>query len=493
MQQQMGDFFGAATKILSVAELTRNIRSLLEARVGSVWVQGEVSNYRLLPSGHQYFTLKDNRAAISCVIFRSAMVSLRQPLADGAQVQVYGGVTVFEARGQYQLSVEIVQPRGLGVLQAKFEALKRKLEAEGLFDAARKKPLPKFPRRIGIITSPTGAAIRDMLNILRRRARGVEILINPVRVQGTGAAAEIATAIHQLNELDVVGPDQFAVSEGRASARPALCGPQQKIGDVQKHVSPLDLIVITRGGGSIEDLWEFNEEIVARAIAASALPVVSAIGHEIDFTIADFVADLRAPTPSAAAELIVPDTTDLERRISELSNCLNRPLRNFVVHARERLRSISERTLSRELLARFQEASQNIDWRRDSLLRRAHQSLAEARARFGQVAADLRRYNPAAEIAASRSRLSELARRLPSCAKAAADTKQNQFERAHKILAVLDPQATLERGYSISRNKAGRIVHSIDQVQSGEELRTRVSDGEIGSKITRIDKANGKN
>ncbi|PYK73566.1 MAG: exodeoxyribonuclease VII large subunit, partial [Verrucomicrobia bacterium] len=202
--QQLGDFFGAATKVLTVGELTRNIRSLLEARVGSVWVQGEISNYKLHPSGHHYFTLKDNRAAISCVIFRSAMVSLRQPLADGAQVQVYGSVTVFEARGQYQLSVEIVQPRGLGLLQARFEALKRNLEAEGLFDSARKKALPKFPRRIGIITSPSGAAIRDMLNILRRRAGGLQIVISPVRVQGAGAAAEIASAIHELTNPSTI-------------------------------------------------------------------------------------------------------------------------------------------------------------------------------------------------------------------------------------------------------------------------------------------------
>jgi exodeoxyribonuclease VII large subunit len=450
--QQMSDFFGASTKILTVAQLTRNIRSLLEARVGSVWVQGEVSNYRLHPSGHQYFTLKDNRAAIACVIFRSAMVSLRQPLADGAQVQVYGGVTVFEARGQYQLSVEIVQPRGLGVLQAKFEALKRKLETEGLFDAARKKPLPKFPRRIGVVTSPTGAAIRDMLNVFRRRARGVEILINPVRVQGIGAAAEISSAIHQLTNPSAIWP-------------------------------PLDLIVITRGGGSMEDLWEFNEEIVARAIAASTLPVVSAVGHEIDFTIADFVADLRAPTPSAAAELIVPDATELERRLSELSNCMIRCLSNFVQRERARLRSVSERTLGRELLARFQEASQRIDWRRDSLLRQAHRSVTEARARLGQIAAELRRREPAGEIAVWRGRLNDLARRLPNYAVILSEGKRRQFERAQKILAVLGPQATLARGYSITMDAEGNVLRSATSARRGMRLRTRLSDGEISSTI----------
>src|SRR5438128_4786898 len=200
------DFFQTATKVLTVAELTRAIRGTLETKFGAVWVQGEVSNYKLHPSGHQYFTLKDQRAQIACVIFRNTMAPLRQPLADGAQVQVYGNVSVFEARGQYQLSVQILQPRGLGLLQAKFEALKRKLEAEGLFGAERKRPLPKFPCRIGIVTSPSGAAIRDMLNVLQRRAPWLEILINPVRVQGAGAASEIAVAIRELAPLNVPWP-----------------------------------------------------------------------------------------------------------------------------------------------------------------------------------------------------------------------------------------------------------------------------------------------
>src|SRR3989442_8659104 len=243
------------------------------------------------------------------------MAPLRQPLSDGAQVQVYANVSVFETRGQYQLSVQILQPVGLGVLQAKFEALKRKLDAEGLFDAARKRNLPKFPKRIGIVTSPSGAAIRDILNVLRRRAPWLQILINPVRVQGTGAAQEIAVAIREL-------------------ANP------------NENFAPVDLIVLTRGGGSMEDLWEFNEEIVARTIADVTVPIVSAIGHEIDFTIADFVADLRAPTPSAAAELIVPDIIDLQRQIDRCA-----------------------RTLGRQLLNRVRDAQQRLDHTRDTLQR----------------------------------------------------------------------------------------------------------------------------
>src|SRR5438094_7832410 len=248
------------------------------------------------------------------------MLPPRQPLVDGTQVQVYGTVTVFEARGQYQLNVQILQPRGIGLLQAKFETLKRKLDAEGLFAPERKRPLPKFPRRIGIVTSPSGAAIRDILNVLRRRAPWLQILISPVRVQGTGAAQEIAVAIRELS----LPNEAFA---------------------------PLDLIVITRGGGSIEDLWEFNEEIVARMIFNSAVPIVSAVGHEIDFTICDFVSDLRAPTPSAAAELIVPDIIDLQRWIDSCA-----------------------RALGRQLLDRVRDAQQRLDHTRDTLQRGlAHQ------------------------------------------------------------------------------------------------------------------------
>src|SRR5437660_7299481 len=319
--QLTADLFPQTSKVFTVAELTRSIRGTLETKFGAVWVQGEISNYKLHPSGHQYFTLKDQRAQIACVIWRDTMAPLRQPLVDGAQVQVYGTVTVFEARGQYQLNVQILQPRGVGLLQAKFEALKRKLEAEGLFAAERKRPLPKFPRRIGIVTSPSGAAVRDMLNVLRRRAPWLQILINPGRVQGTGAAQELAVAIRELATPD----EAFA---------------------------PVDLIVVTRGGGSIEDLWEFNEEIVARAIFNSAVPIVSAVGHEIDFTICDFVADLRAPTPSAAAELIVPDITDLQRQIDGCTRALARQLLNRVREAQQRLdhaREMLQRCLAHKI------------------------------------------------------------------------------------------------------------------------------------------------
>jgi exodeoxyribonuclease VII large subunit len=446
------DLFGASTKVLTVAELTRAIRGTLETRFGTVWVQGEISNYKQHPSGHQYFTLKDSRAQIACVIFRNAPLSIRQPLADGAQVQVCGSLSVFEARGQYQLSVEIVQPRGLGLLQAKFEALKRKLEAEGLFDPARKKPLPQFPKRIGIVTSPSGAAIRDILNILWRRARGVEILINPVRVQGIGAATEIASAISELCKPSAIWP-------------------------------PLDVIVVARGGGSLEDLWEFNEEIVARAIAAALVPIVSAVGHEVDFTIADFVADLRAPTPSAAAELIVPAAIELDRHVNELALCLHRCWQSFIARERTRLRLFSERAVSRELLRRMHEGKQTLDWKRETLQRNAIEFLGNWRSRLSENAAALRRHDPSQEIVLRRNRFTEITRRLATCPPQLVDKMQRRFERVEKILGVLGPDATLRRGYSMTMDATGNLVRSVTQVKRGDRVQTRLTDGVIKSDV----------
>ncbi len=445
------DLFGeASAKVLTVGELTRAIRGALETKFGAVWVQGEISNYKLHPSGHQYFTLKDLRAQIACVIFRNTLAPFHPPLADGAQVQVYGNVSVFEARGQYQLSVQILQGRGLGLLQAKFEALKRKLEAEGLFEPVRKRPLPKFPRRIGIVTSPSGAAIRDMLNVLERRAPNVHVLINPVRVQGTGAAAEIAVAIRELNAPNDSWP-------------------------------PLDLIVVTRGGGSIEDLWEFNEEIVARAIFHSELPVVSAVGHEIDFTIADFVADLRAPTPSAAAELIVPEFTEIARRVNELAVCLDRCARNFIEQSRTHLRFLSERSLARELVNRMREAQQNLDLTADSIRRGLRQQIANARVSVTARVQSLKAHNPARELTARRAGFADLQRRLTASAPVVLSKTEQRFRRAEAVLRVLGPQATLRRGYSITTKADGMLIRSVTEVQNGLRVWTQVTDGKFAS------------
>src|SRR5438309_9736063 len=421
------DLFQQTSKVLTVSELTRSIRGILETKFGAVWVQGEVSNYKLHPSGHQYFTLKDARAQIACVVFRNTMAPLRQPLAAGAHVQIYGNVSVFEARGQYQLSVQIIQPRGLGVLQAKFDALKGKLDAERLFDPARKRRLPKFPTRIGIVTSPSGAAIRDILNVLRRRAPWLQILISPVRVQGTRAAQEIAVAIREL-------------------AKP------------NENFAPVELIVVTRGGGSIEDLWEFNEEIVARTIADVTVPIVSAIGHEIDFTIADFVADLRAPTPSAAAELIVPDIVDLRRQIDRCA-----------------------RTLGRQLLNRVRDAQQRLDHTRDTLQRCLAHKIEGYKRGLDHALRVLQARSPVRELMIRSNRFADLRRRLVACPDRLIENAKQRFYQIEGILRVLGPDATLGRGYSITLDERGTIVRTVLAVRTKMKIRTRVSDGEFGS------------
>jgi exodeoxyribonuclease VII large subunit len=425
--QLTSDLFQQTSKVFTVAELTRQIRGTLETKFGAVWVQGEISNYKLHPSGHQYFTLKDQRAQIACAIWRDTMLPPRQPLVDGTQVQVYGTVTVFEARGQYQLNVQILQPRGVGLLQAKFEALKRKLQAEGLFAPERKRSLPKFPRRIGIVTSPSGAAIRDMLNVLRRRAPWLQILISPVRVQGTGAAQEVAVAIREL-------------------AMP------------NENWHPLDLIVVTRGGGSIEDLWEFNEEIVARAIFNSTVPIISAVGHEIDFTICDFVADLRAPTPSAAAELIVPDIIDLHRRIDGCA-----------------------RGLARQLLNRTRDAQQRLDHGREILQRCLAHKIDSYKRGLLHIAAALQARSPARELMMRRNRLVDLHRRLVASPGRLLESARHRFRHMEGILRVLGPDATLRRGYSITTNESGKIIRTIAAIRPKMKIRTRVSNGEFGS------------
>jgi exodeoxyribonuclease VII large subunit len=447
------DLFQSASKVLTVGELTRTIRATLETKFGAVWVQGEISNYKLHPSGHQYFTLKDHRAAIACVIFRNTLPPSAQSLSDGMQVQVYGTISVFEARGQYQLNIQIVQTRGAGLLQARFEALKRKLEAEGLFASARKRPLPKFPRRIGLITSPTGAAIRDILNVLRRRAPNVAVLVSPVRVQGTGAAAEIATAIREM-------------------ASPS---------DVWERI---DLIVIARGGGSIEDLWEFNEEIVARAIFNSAIPIVSAVGHEIDFTIADFVADLRAPTPSAAAELVVADSMELSRRVNELAGCLQKCLRNFISHSQTQLRFLSERTLGRELVQRLRDAQQQLDVTAESFQRRVRQFLTDGKGLVSARTQSLKMHHPKSELLIRRNRLADVHRRLASHPTRLLQAARERFSHDEGMLRVLGPGATLQRGYSITTDPEGNIIQTVQAVKPGSHIKTRVADGTFGSEVT---------
>src|SRR3984957_16432720 len=286
-----------------VSELTARIRELLEAALPEVWVEGEVSNCRMAQSGHCYFTLKDAKSQIRCVCFRDQMRGLKFKPEDGLHITVRGALSVYDARGEYQIYVTNIEPVGLGALQLAFEQLKKKLQAEGLFDQARKQPLPVLPRCIGVVTSPTGAAIRDILRVLKRRFANVHVQIYPVKVQGDGAAAEIAGGVRYFNRA------KFA-----------------------------DVVIVARGGGSLEDLWAFNEEIVARAIAASEVPVITGIAHETDFTIADFVADLRAPTPSAAAEIVVQSRQEFERHIAACTSDLVKEMRYFLSQRRHHVR-----------------------------------------------------------------------------------------------------------------------------------------------------------
>ena len=313
-------------QILTVSELTRRVKDLLEAQFPSAWVEGEISNFTAATSGHLYFTLKDANAQLSAVMFRGSAAKLNFKLKDGLQVIAFGQVSVYEKRGQYQLIVGQMMPKGLGALQLAFEELKQRLAKEGLFDPARKKPIPTLPQRIGLVTSPSGAAIRDFLNIIGRRYPNVHIVINPVRVQGAGAAEEIAAAIDEFNALELA-----------------------------------DVLIVTRGGGSLEDLWAFNEEIVARAIARSRIPTISAVGHEIDFTIADFVADLRAPTPSAAAELVVKAKEEFASLVQQHQNRLDKDLRLRVSEARQRFSALATSYVFRQPAELIRQYQQQVD------------------------------------------------------------------------------------------------------------------------------------
>jgi exodeoxyribonuclease VII large subunit len=443
-QWDFGELFPAAAtrKVLSVSELTSQVRSLLEKHIGQVWVSGEVTNLRAQSSGHLYFTLKDGGAQLSCVLFSREKVSQRGLLADGQKVLLQGELTVYEPRGQYQMIVRAVELQGIGALQMAFEKLKQKLTTEGLFAPERKRPLPLYPRRIGLVTSPTGAAIRDVLHVIQRRNPALEIILVPVRVQGTGAAEEIAAAIQLLNDY------------GRhyEKVKPA--------GDVSNE---LDLILITRGGGSLEDLWAFNEEVVARAIFESAIPVVSAVGHEIDFTIADFVSDLRAATPSAAAEIITENYVASRDFIGEATLRLQRAARRGLAVSMESAATLSARLTRVHPRRRLDESLQRLDDLQSGLLRNLKSAARSRTLIFENVAGRFSRAKPSLRIKTRREALRQLERRLNS----------------------LGPEQVLARGYSITMDAAsGAVLRESDEVKAGQKLRTRLKKGEISSKVT---------
>lgn len=440
--------------VLTVSALTRRVRGLLEDGIGEVWVEGEISNLRRQSSGHAYFTLKDAGSQIACVLFAGQSAQLRSMnFADGVHVQLQGSLSVYEPRGNYQIIVRRIQERGVGALQAKFEELKRRLDAEGLFDSAKKRPLPKFPRRIGVVTSPTGAAIQDFLNVLNRRQRGIEVVIFPVRVQGKGAAAEIAEAIRLLGNPSETGLPLF------------------------------DVLVVTRGGGSLEDLWEFNEESVARAVAASTVPVMSAVGHEIDFTICDFAADFRAPTPSAAAEILSADSGELLEKLQHLAARLGRPVLMRLDGLRNQLLALERTALFLEPRRMLQEKQQTLDRLFEDLQSSAESAPHAMRLILERHARLLAGHSPDVKILDLSRRLTSYRDTLERRTESRLQQEKSTLNRNAAVLRALNPSAALARGYTITMDEKGQILRSTSEAMSSKELTTRFHDGEVKSQV----------
>jgi exodeoxyribonuclease VII large subunit len=397
--------------IFTVSELTRLVRTVLEDTFREVWVEGEVSNFTKHTSGHMYFSLKDDSAVLSCVLFRSANQGLKFKIENGMHVLCFGRISVYDKRGQYQLYVDKIEPKGIGALQMAFEQLKNKLKKEGLFDEPRKRPIPYLPTRIGVVTSPTGAAIRDILNVVKRRFQNIEVILNPVNVQGEGAKEEIARAIKEFNEFN-----KGVVRENK-----------------------IDVLIVGRGGGSLEDLWAFNEEIVARAIFTSEIPVISAVGHEVDWTISDFVADKRAPTPSAAAELVIPRKEDLTTRLEELTDRLDGSIKYKITFLEDELKALSESYILKQPINIIEQYQQRID---------------------------------------------DLARDVEVRAGHILDLKDAAYSTTFAKLDMLSPFKVLSRGYSITTHiTTGKILKDAEKLKRGDRVRTRLDKGNFVSEV----------
>jgi exodeoxyribonuclease VII large subunit len=434
-------------RIYSVAELTQDIKSILEAAFDSIWVEGEISNLRVAASQHSYFVLKDDKAQIRCVLFKNYRAGLKYAPEEGDQVLLLGRATVYDARGEYQLIVETMEPRGLGALHKAYEQLKEKLAKQGLFDEDKKKPLPEFPWKVGVITSPTGAAVRDILNIIKRRNPKVSVLLNPVRVQGEGSAAEIASAIRQMNQF-----------------------------------SDIDVLIVGRGGGSIEDLWAFNEEEVARAIYDSRIPIVSAVGHEIDFTIADFVADLRAPTPSAAAELTVPVLADTLDGIRSLSQELVAAMQGKVEGYSELLRRLIDRRFFREPQLILEPAQQRLDDMNQRLLRGLSHWVVVQRQKLEGATRQLLHLSPKRNIQMYAEKNQNLKHRLDRLIKSKIRFDGERFDGLIKNLNSLSPLSILDRGYSIC-TKDDKAIKSSADLKSGDQVKVRLAKGHLDCRV----------
>ncbi len=434
--------------IYSVSQLNREARALLEGAFPLLWVEGEISNLARPRSGHIYFSLKDDSAQVRCAMFRNRNMYLPFQPKDGSQVLCRARISLYEARGDYQLIVESMEEAGDGALKRAFEALKQRLDREGLFDAAHKLPLPELPRRIGVITSPTGAAIRDVLNVLARRFPAIEILIYPVPVQGPGAGDEIARTIRAASERNEV-----------------------------------DVLLVTRGGGSLEDLWAFNEEVVARALYDCPLPVVSAVGHEIDFTIADFVADQRAPTPSAAAEMLSPDRSTLLNAVAAARQRLVTITRRELGLAGQRLSWLSTRLNQQHPGRRLQDRAQRLDELEQRLGRAMENNLRQRRTHLAHLDARLKQRNPAHALALAAERLDKARTHLLDAMGRQLESRTERLRGLARALDAVSPLATLHRGYGIVSDEDGSLLRNADAVKPGARIRARLAQGSLKCRV----------
>lgn len=430
--------------VYSVGRLNAEARALLEGAFPLIWVEGELSNVSRPASGHLYFTLKDSSAQVRCAMFRGNNRFLKFRPADGLQVLVRANLSLYEARGDYQLIVQSMEEAGDGALQRAFEALKQKLAAEGLFDTAHKVDLPALPRRIGVVTSPTGAAIRDILSVLRRRFPAIPVLIYPVPVQGTGAGAEIAAAI-------------------RAADRRRDC----------------DVLIVARGGGSLEDLWAFNEETVARAIYDCGIPVVSGVGHEVDFTIADFVADRRAPTPSVAAEMVSPDQAEWLNQLRALDRELYTQVRRRLQRLDERLGWLGKRLQQQHPGQRLRQRAQRLDELDQRLRLALRTQLRRRRERLATLEARLQRHHPGPRLRHLHDLEAALARRLRTAVQTQLKASRQRLTALGRALDAVSPLATLERGYAIVTAADGHVLHDAAQTRPGDRITARLARGRL--------------
>lgn len=450
LEENLDIFAASEREILTVSQFTGQVRRRLEAEFSGLWVSGEISNLARPSSGHLYWTLKDDRAQVRCAMFRQNNRHLDFAPEDGSQVLVKGRVSLYEARGDFQIIVDHMEEAGEGELKRRFEALKRKLNAEGLFDTHLKKPLPKLPRRIGVVSSPTGAALRDILSVLRRRFPSIPVLIYPTKVQGISAAPEIVATL-------------------RAADQRRDC----------------DVLILARGGGSLEDLWAFNEETVARALHNMTIPVVAGVGHEVDLTIADLVADLRAPTPTAAAELVVPDRQEWLARLTQVQGRLKRSLNQSVSQAAQRLSQLGHRLGRCQPGRRLAELAQRIDLAELSLNRNLRQALANSREQLARLDRALANQHPGQPLRAAGEKVVALEQRLSRAMDAQLQTPRQRLQVLARGLAAISPLATLERGYAIV-TRGDQLIHTVEQVELDQAVDIRLAQGGFEARVSRL-------